>query len=62
MVWKDVTVGFTIAGIVAAFVPDSFFRSLFINSGNGTTDFTFFQILEHIVVGPIAAFFDVYRF
>jgi hypothetical protein len=56
MVWKDVTVGFTIAGIVAAFVPDSFFQTLFINSGQGNTDFTFWEILEHIVVGPIAAF------
>jgi len=56
MVWKDVTVGFTIAGIVAAFVPDSFFQTLFINSGEGNTDFGFFTILEHIIVGPIAAF------
>ena len=56
MVWKDVTVGFTIAGIVAAFVPDTFFQTLFINSGQGTKDFSFFEILEHIVVGPIAAF------
>lgn len=56
MVWKDVTVGFTIAGIVAAFVPDSFFQTLFVNSGQGNTDFTFFEILEHIVVGPVAAF------
>jgi len=56
MVWKDVTVGFTIAGIVAAFVPDSFFQTLFINSGQGNTNFTFWEILEHIVVGPIAAF------
>jgi len=56
MVWKDVTVGFTIAGIVAAFVPDSFFQMLFINSGEGTTDFGFFTILEHIIVGPLAAF------
>ncbi|MCP9200601.1 permease [Gramella sp. GC03-9] len=56
MVWKDVTVGFTIAGIVAAFVPDSFFQTLFINSGQGNTDFTFLEILEHIVVGPVAAF------
>ncbi|ALM22112.1 permease [Nonlabens sp. MIC269] len=56
MVWKDVTVGFTIAGIVAAFVPDSFFQTLFINSGQGKTDFTFLEILEHIVVGPVAAF------
>jgi hypothetical protein len=56
MVWKDVTVGFTIAGIVAAFVPDSFFQTLFINSGQSNTDFTFLEILEHIVVGPVAAF------
>jgi uncharacterized membrane protein YraQ (UPF0718 family) len=56
MVWKDVTVGFTIAGIVAAFVPDSFFQTLFINSGQGNTDFSFLEILEHIIVGPIAAF------
>jgi len=56
MVWKDVTVGFTIAGITAAFVPDSFFQTLFINSGQGNTDFTFLEILEHIVVGPVAAF------
>jgi len=56
MVWKDVTVGFTIAGIVAAFVPDSFFQALFINSGEGTTEFGFFTILEHVIVGPLAAF------
>lgn len=56
MVWKDVTVGFTIAGIVAAFVPDSFFQTLFINTGNGNSDFGFFTILEHIIVGPVAAF------
>ena len=56
MVWKDVTIGFTIAGIVAAFVPDSFFQALFINTGNGTTDFSFWEILEHVIVGPVAAF------
>lgn len=56
MVWKDVTIGFTIAGIVAAFIPDSFFQTLFINSGQGNTDFGFFTILEHIIVGPVVAF------
>lgn len=56
MVWKDVTLGFTIAGIVAAFIPDSFFQTLFINSGQGNTDFSFFTILEHIIVGPVVAF------
>lgn len=56
MVWKDVTIGFTIAGIVAAIVPDSFFQTLFINSGSGQTDFSFLEILEHVIVGPVAAF------
>jgi len=56
MVWKDVTVGFTIAGIVAAFVPDSFFQTLFINTGKGQQSFDFLTLLEHVIVGPIAAF------
>jgi len=55
MVWKDVTFGFTIAGIVAAFVPPSFFETLFIGTGAGG-DFTFWQILEHVIIGPVAAF------
>lgn len=56
MVWKDVTVGFTIAGIVAAFIPDSFFETLFINTGEGQQSFGFFTLLEHVLVGPVAAF------
>jgi uncharacterized membrane protein YraQ (UPF0718 family) len=56
MVWKDVTVGFTIAGIVAAFVPRSFFETLFLGVGSGEA-FSFGQIVEHVVVGPVAAFF-----
>ncbi|HJL40187.1 MAG TPA: permease [Myxococcales bacterium LLY-WYZ-16_1] len=30
MVWKDVTIGFTVAGVIAAFVPRSFFQTLFV--------------------------------
>lgn len=56
MVWKDVTVGFTIAGIVSAFVPDAFFETLFINTGEGQASFGFFTLLEHVIVGPVAAF------
>lgn len=56
MVWKDVTIGFTIAGIVAAFVPDTFFQTLFIHTGEGQQPFGFFTLLEHVIVGPIAAF------
>jgi uncharacterized membrane protein YraQ (UPF0718 family) len=56
MVWKDVTLGFTIAGVIAAFVPDSFFQTLFINSGTGQTDYSFWELLQHVVIGPVAAF------
>ena len=56
MVWKDVTIGFTIAGIISAFVPDSFFQTLFINTGEGQTSFGFFTLLEHVIIGPFAAF------
>jgi len=56
MVWKDVTVGFTIAGIISAFVPDTFFRALFINSGTDVASYDFLTLLQHVVIGPIAAF------
>lgn len=56
MVWKDVTVGFTIAGIVAAFIPDTFFQTLFINTANNNSDFSFLTLLEHVVIGPVVAF------
>ena len=55
MVWKDVSIGFTVAGIIAAFVPKSFFEALFV--GAGSKDPAFFEILLQSLVGPIAAFF-----
>lgn len=56
MVWKDVTFGFTVAGVIAAFVPSSFFQTLFIglDSEGGPG---FLAVLEHVLVGPVAAFF-----
>lgn len=56
MVWKDVTIGFTIAGIISSFIPDSFFHALFINTGSGKESYSFFTLLEHVLVGPAAAF------
>ncbi len=53
MVWEDVTVGFTVAGIIAAFVPKSFFQWLFIGGDNPN----FFELLAQALVGPVAAFF-----
>nr|WP_277608663.1 permease [Microbulbifer elongatus] len=55
MVWKDVTIGFTVAGIIASFVPKTFFQALFI--GAGDSEPAFWQVLVQCLVGPIAAFF-----
>jgi uncharacterized membrane protein YraQ (UPF0718 family) len=55
MVWKDVTIGFTVAGIIAAFVPRQFFRTLFV--GSGSEDPAFWEVLLQSLVGPVAAFF-----
>ena len=56
MVWKDVTFGFTVAGIIAAFVPPSFFETLFVGSGAGG-DPGFGAVLAQTIIGPVAAFF-----
>jgi len=55
MVWKDVAIGFTVAGIIAAFVPRAFFETLFV--GSGAPDPALWQIAAQAVVGPVAAFF-----
>ncbi len=55
MVWKDVTFGFTVAGIIAAFVPSSFFQTLFV--GAGSDSLSFLDVLLQTLVGPLAAFF-----
>jgi len=58
MVWKDVLIGFTVAGIIAAFVPDAFFTSLFIGSGgDSAANPGFWSVLAQAVVGPVVAFF-----
>lgn len=56
MVWKDVTVGFTLAGIIAAFVPPEFFTWLFPGTGDAGAR-SFWEVLSHTIIGPIAAFF-----
>jgi uncharacterized membrane protein YraQ (UPF0718 family) len=55
MVWKDVTIGFTVAGIIAAFVPTAFFEALF--PGAGSADPGFGELLLQSLAGPLAAFF-----
>ncbi len=56
MVWRDVLIGFTVAGIISAFVPNIFFEHLFPGSGNSSQSLDFFSVLMQTIVGPIAAF------
>ena len=58
MVWRDVLIGFTVAGIIAAMVPDSFFQALFIGSGGeNRANPGLLAVLSQTLVGPVAAFF-----
>lgn len=58
MVWKDVLIGFTVAGIIAAFVPESFFHSIFIGADGPQGEHPgFFALLAQTLIGPVAAFF-----
>lgn len=56
MVWQDILLGFTVAGVISAFVPSSFFEWLFLGVG-GDAELNFWALLQQAVVGPIAAFF-----
>ncbi len=56
MVWRDVVFGFTIAGVISAFVPREFFTTLFVGSG-GESQPVFWQVVLQTVIGPVAAFF-----
>lgn len=55
MVWKDVTIGFTVAGIIASFVSQEFFQTLFLSSGDA--DPTIWHVTGQAMIGPVAAFF-----
>lgn len=58
MVWKDVLIGFTVAGIISAMVPESFFQALFLGSGgDNAVNPGFLYVLAQTLVGPLAAFF-----
>jgi uncharacterized membrane protein YraQ (UPF0718 family) len=52
MVWKEIIVGFTIAGIMKAFVPESVWKTIFLANQEGVS---FWKLLENVVVAPFAA-------
>lgn len=56
MVYKEILFGFTIAGFISVFVPDSFWNSLFIGGGSGES-LSFLAVVENAAIAPIIAFF-----
>lgn len=37
MAWEDILIGFTIAGFVAVFVPNTFWQTIFLKGTDGST-------------------------
>ncbi|MDX1653503.1 MAG: permease [Brumimicrobium sp.] len=54
MAWKDILIGFTIAGFVSVLVPTSFWESIFLNDYQGQLP-DFLISLENALVAPFVA-------
>jgi uncharacterized membrane protein YraQ (UPF0718 family) len=55
MVWREIVVGFTVAGFVAVLVPASFWEAIFPASGAAAGDATFGEVLVSAMVAPFVA-------
>lgn len=58
MVWKEILFGFTVAGFIAVYVPQSFWNMLFLIGGEGGQAHPpFWIVVENALVAPVVAFF-----
>jgi uncharacterized membrane protein YraQ (UPF0718 family) len=58
MVWKEILFGFTVAGFISVFVPQSFWNMLFLVGGEGGQAYpSFWVVVENALVAPVVAFF-----
>ncbi len=55
MVWQEILIGFTIAGFVAVFVPDSFWKAIFLAEAASQDPGNFLIALENALVAPLVA-------
>lgn len=55
MVWKEILFGFTVAGFLTVFVPQSFWNALFLTGGGESP--SFLVVVENALVAPVVAFF-----
>ena len=57
MVYKEILFGFTIAGFIAVFVPQSFWNAVFLTGDGVAESPSFWVMLENALVAPVIAFF-----
>jgi uncharacterized membrane protein YraQ (UPF0718 family) len=58
MVWKEILFGFTVAGFISVFVPQSFWNAIFlVSDGGAQANPGFFTVVENALVAPVVAFF-----
>jgi hypothetical protein len=58
MVWKEILFGFTVAGFIAVFVPQSFWNSLFLIPNSGPAELPgLLVVVQNALVAPVVAFF-----
>ena len=50
MLWKDLAIGFLVGGLVAAFVPDAFWKALFLSDAS-----PWLKVPLNALIGPIVA-------
>ena len=55
MVYKEVLFGFTVAGFISVFVPQSFWNALFLEAGQDSP--SFLAVVENAAIAPVIAFF-----
>ena len=55
MVWQEILIGFTVAGFVAAFVPESFFQTIFLADQAQENPGNFLIALQNAAVAPFVA-------
>ena len=55
MVWREILVGFTVAGFVAVFVPDAFWKTIFLAEAAENNPGNFLIALQNAAVAPFVA-------
>lgn len=55
MVWQEILIGFTLAGFIAVFVPDGFWKAIFLAERAAENPGDFWIVLQNAAVAPFVA-------